>query len=118
MRGLRLLGARAVFATHLHELGERVDAINREVAGASRLVSMVAGIESSDAGNGSNAEVRRTYRIRPGPPVGLSYARDIARRYGISFDDIRAQLAAKQPSPPPDRAIGTTSRPLSDRCSP
>ena len=100
VRGLRLLGARAVFATHLHELGERVDAINREVDGASRLVSMVAGIESGATGNGSRGEVRRTYRIRPGPPVGLSYARDIARRYGISYDDIRAQLAARQ-SPTP-----------------
>ena len=100
VRGLRLLGARAVFATHLHELGERVDAINREVDGASRLVSMVAGIESGDTGNGSSGEVRRTFRIRPGPPVGLSYARDIARRYGISYDDIRAQLAARR-SPAP-----------------
>ena len=96
VRGLRLLGARAVFATHLHELGERVETINREVAGASRLVSMVAGIETHESDNGSNVEVRRTYRIRPGPPVGLSYARDIARRYGISFDDIRAHLASKQ----------------------
>ena len=98
VRGLRLLGARAVFATHLHELGDRVDAINREVAGASRLVSMVAGIESS--ATGANGEVRRTYRIRPGPPVGLSYARDIARRYGISFEDIRAQLARKPSAQP------------------
>ena len=95
VRGLRLLGARAVFATHLHELGERVDAINREVEGASRLVSMVAGIESNGAGTDGSGEVRRTYRIRPGPPVGLSYARDVARRYGISFEDIRAQLAGK-----------------------
>ena len=98
VRGLRLLGARAVFATHLHELGDRVDAINREVAGASRLVSMVAGIESN--ATGANGEVRRTYRIRPGPPVGLSYARDIARRYGISFEDIRAQLARKPSAQP------------------
>lgn len=100
VRGLRLLGARAVFATHLHELGERVDAINREVAGASRLVSMVAGIEAGAAGRGDNGAVRRTFRIRPGPPVGLSYARDIARRYGISFDDIRAQLAHKAAAQP------------------
>ncbi len=27
--------------------------------------------------------------------VGLSYARDIARRYGISFEDLRAQLTRK-----------------------
>ena len=101
VRGLRLLGARVVFATHLHELGERVDAINGEVNGASRLVSMVAGIELGAGDNGSNGEVRRTYRIRPGPPVGLSYARDIARRYGISFDDIRSRLSAKQSSTPP-----------------
>lgn len=100
VRGLRLLGARAVFATHLHELGERVDAINREVAGASRLVSMVAGIEAGAAGRGEDGEVRRTFRIRPGPPVGLSYARDVARRYGISFDDIRAQLARKAAAQP------------------
>ena len=101
VRGLRLLGARAVFATHLHELGERVDAINRETEGSSRLVSMVAEIESGAAGSGgndgtnANGAVRRTYRIRPGPPVGLSYARDIARRYGISFEDLRAQLTRK-----------------------
>ena len=95
VRGLRLLGARAVFATHLHELGGRVDAINREVDGGSRLVSLVAEIESGAAGGGDNGAVRRTYRIRPGPPIGLSYARDIARRYGISFADIRAQLARK-----------------------
>ena len=100
VRGLRLLGARAVFATHLHELGERVDAINREVEGASRLVSMVAGIESNDAGDDGIGEVRRTYRIRPGPPVGLSYARDVARRYGISFEDIRARLARKSAAEP------------------
>ena len=100
VRGLRLLGARAVFATHLHELGERVDAINREVEGASRLVSMVAGIESNGAGNDGIGEVRRTYRIRPGPPVGLSYARDVARRYGISFEDIRAQIARKSAAEP------------------
>lgn len=100
VRGLRLLGARAVFATHLHELGERVDAINREVSGASRLVSMVAGIEAGAAGRGEDGEVRRTFRIRPGPPVGLSYARDVARRYGISFDDIRAQLARKAAAQP------------------
>lgn len=95
VRGLRLLGARAVFATHLHELGERVDAINREVEGDSRLVSMVAEIEADAAGNDANGAARRTYRIRPGPPVGLSYARDVARRYGISFEDLRAQLTRK-----------------------
>ena len=100
VRGLRLLGARAVFATHLHELGERVDAINREVDGASRLVSMVAGIESNGVGTDGSGEVRRTYRIRPGPPVGLSYARDVARRYGISFEDIRTQLARKSAAEP------------------
>ena len=104
VRGLRLLGARAVFATHLHELGERVDAINQEVDGASRLVSMVAGIESRAAGSSVNGAMRRTYRIRPGPPVGLSYARDIARRYGISFEDIRAQLAHKAPAQPATEA--------------
>jgi hypothetical protein len=38
---------------------------------------------------------RRTYRILPGPPMGRSYAREIARRYGISFEQLKASLSAR-----------------------
>ena len=35
---------------------------------------------------------RRTYRIIATAPQGLSYARDIARKHGISFDQIEQLL--------------------------
>lgn len=97
VRALRLLGARAIFATHLHELGERLERINAEVDGGSLVASLVAGIAPDGAGaDGSPARMRRTYRIVPGPPVGSSYARDIADRYRISFERLRPKILARR----------------------
>ncbi len=97
IRALRLYGARAIFATHLHELAESVDTINEEVGGDSKVISLVAGIAENQPGA---AEVegfaRRTYQIKPGPPLGLSYARGIASRYGISFEQLSELWQDKQ----------------------
>ncbi len=90
---LRLLGTRAIFATHLHELAYRIDEINRNVAGASSLASLVA--EADATGNGSHG-AQRTFRIAAGPPIGKSYARDIAERFGISLASISAKLKARK----------------------
>jgi DNA mismatch repair protein MutS len=105
LRAFRLVGCRAVFATHLHELATRADAINRETGGASAIVSVVAGAESTQPGapapgaagapGGRNGEARRTYRIVPGPPAGRSFARDIADRHGISYEKLLATLKAR-----------------------
>ena len=97
VRALRLLGARAIFATHLHELGERLQQINDEVEGGSLVVSLVAGIApGGDGTDVAQAGMRRTYRIAPGPPVGLSYARDVADRYEISFERLRPKILARR----------------------
>ena len=89
VRGLRLLGARAVYVTHLHDLALAVDELNATPPGASLVGSLVA-----DADDEEDSAIgplhRRTFRIHPGVPRGRSYASEIARRYGISF----AQLAA------------------------
>ena len=97
VRAMRMLGVRAIFATHLHSLAEQVEAINAETAGDSRLISMVAGMQP--AGDNGPAGVKRTYKIEPGPPLGNSYARDIAARYGISLDQIIEVLTARQVLP-------------------
>lgn len=82
VRGLRMLGARAIFATHLHSLAEEAGDINAGTPGESAVASLVA-VAEQDGQDG-----RRTYRIVAGPPAGISHARDIARRYGISFEQI------------------------------
>ncbi len=87
---LRMLGARALFVTHLHELAADCDAINSEVAGDSRVQSLISQVEEGADG------LRRTYQVTPAPPRGQSYAREIARHYGISFEQLRALLADGQ----------------------
>jgi DNA mismatch repair protein MutS len=93
VRGLRLLGARAIYATHLHELATRTAEINAETEGFSAAGSLVAGVE----GNANVVAVghRRTYTIRPGPPRGVSYASEIAEQHGISFGQLQELLGKR-----------------------
>ena len=62
--------------------GERVDEINDRARplGGVKVDNLVAGIE----------EGRRSFLIKRQKPDGKSYAADIAEKYGLSFDAIRA----------------------------
>jgi hypothetical protein len=95
VRALRKLGVRAVFATHLHELGD-VDVINQDTPGDSRVASLVAGSEQAVPETGGEPSVRRTFQIKPGPPQGISYARDIARKYGIELQQLLSTLQERK----------------------
>jgi hypothetical protein len=85
VRGLRLLGARAIYVTHLHELANEVDEINAGTPGDGRVASLLA---DSEVGDGAQAR-QRTYRIVARPPRGVSFAAEVAEQHGISY----AQLA-------------------------
>ncbi|RKN86550.1 MutS-related protein [Paenibacillus ginsengarvi] len=89
VKGMKVLGCRAVYATHLLELALDIERINGEVSGDSRLISMVAGVEMDGSEEVAAASAaKRTYKVKPGPPNEISYAKDIARLHGISFDQI------------------------------
>lgn len=90
VRVLRSLGTRAIFATHLHELAAACETLNAETPGDSKIVSIVSMVTIEENGDGTIA--RRTYKIVPSPPMGVSYAREIAARYGISFDQLMKTL--------------------------
>ncbi|MDF2660006.1 MAG: hypothetical protein K0Q94_2797 [Paenibacillus sp.] len=98
VKGMRVLGCRAVYATHLLELAAGVERINEEVEGDSKLISMVAGVERLGSGDGrpAAAKGKRTYLVNPGPPSELSFARDIAEMYGISFEQIVSSLKERK----------------------
>ncbi len=91
VKSLGYIGSRAVFATHLHELAEAIPTMNEEIQNSETIISLVAGVET-DGTNGN----RRTFRISRGTPTGKSFAADIARKYRISFDDIREQVDNKK----------------------
>jgi DNA mismatch repair protein MutS len=91
VRTLRVLGARAIYATHLHELAAGCDDLNAETPGDSLIASLVSLIQEG----GGTGEITQTYRIIPGPPRGRSYARELAARYGISYEQLMATLRGR-----------------------
>ncbi len=91
VRILRRLGARAIFATHFHDLAAACDDLNADTPGDSIVASLVSIAQDGDGSGG----VRQTYQIVPGPPRGHSYARQIAARYGISYDQLTDLLRAR-----------------------
>ena len=81
------MGARAIFATHLHELAADVATLNAQTPGDSEVASLVA----SRIENGADG-AQRSYKILPGQPMGRSYAREIATKYGIGYDQLMSRL--------------------------
>ena len=89
VRILRRIGGRAIFATHLHELAASVAQLNEQTPGKGVIASLVSQAHEVDG------EMHQTFRILPGPPRGISYAREIAARYGISYDQLTELLRAR-----------------------
>ena len=79
-----MVGCRCLFATHLHELAAEIDRINAEslAKGGVKIDTLVAGIE----------EGKRSFKIFRAKPDGRSYARDIADRYGLTYDNIMKKI--------------------------
>ena len=78
LKSFAVIGARGIFSTHLHELAAAVPEINltslRE--GGVKVDTLVAGIEEGE----------RSFKIHRMKPDGKSYAKDIADKYGLSYE--------------------------------
>ena len=83
-----VMRTRGIFSTHLHELAARVPEINQKSMelGGIQIDTLVAGIE----------EGKRSFKIVRAKPDGKSYARDIADKYGLSFDSIMAKNKSRK----------------------
>lgn len=82
VRAMRYLGVRCIFNTHMHDLARSVDELNAEVEGSSRAVSLVTGVHDGE----------RSFKVSILPPQGISYAKDIALKYGVSFAQIKDNI--------------------------
>jgi DNA mismatch repair protein MutS len=87
LNGLRVIGVRAVYATHLVELAEHL-AEFATIEGESDLYSLVAGVRLVEDESKAELHATPTFKIARGMPQGRGYAREIARRYGISLEQI------------------------------
>ena len=70
VRALLKKGARTVYNTHMHKLAADTGSLGE---GAASI------IVKSDGG-------KRSFKVVAAPPEGLSYARDIAEKYGVTYE--------------------------------
>ena len=82
VKAMHYLGARAIFNTHMHDLAMHLDELNHAEPNDSNVASLITGIENG----------RRSYKVSLAPPCGQSYARDIASRYGVTYDQLKAKI--------------------------
>ena len=82
VKAMRYLGVRCIFNTHMHELARSLDELNGSVEGESRVESLVTGVQHGE----------RSFKVAVMPPQGVSYAKDIAEKYGVTFDKIKQHL--------------------------
>ena len=94
VRILHRAGVRAIYSTHLHELGNRVEALNQSVPGESKILSIVSSPVDEDT-PADPSEVKRSYKVEVRPPLGQSYAREIAGRYGIRYEQLEKVLSER-----------------------
>ena len=68
-------GIRTVYNTHMHKLAIEISEINEDEYKA-KAASLIVKAE----------EGKRLYEVEVAPPKGLSYAKDIAEKYGVTFE--------------------------------
>ena len=80
LSGFAAIRCRGIFSTHLHDLAASIADINArsKAQGGVAIDTLVAGIE----------EGRRSFKIYRAKPDGKSYAKDIADKYGLSFENL------------------------------
>ncbi len=88
LTGFAAIGVRGIFSTHLHELAAAVPEINERSKRESgvKIDTLVAGMESGE----------RSFVIHRMKPDGKSYAKDIADKYGLSFDKLVSRKKGNQ----------------------
>ena len=89
VKAMRYLGVRCIFNTHMHELARSLDELNA-AEGDSRVESLVTGVQRGE----------RSFKVAVAPPQGVSYAKDIAKKYGVTYEQIRAHLEKRGNSSP------------------
>jgi len=94
LRLLRRIGVRAIFSTHLLELANNIDELNASVPGDSKIISVVSS-PLNGALQTDETEVQSMYRLEIRPPLGRSYAREVAARYGISYRQLEGVLSER-----------------------
>ena len=75
VRAILSKGIRTIYNTHMHKLAVEIDAINSE----SEKYKAASLVVKSDEG-------KRSFKVVKAAPEGMSYAKDIAEKYGVTYE--------------------------------
>ncbi|WP_294476360.1 DNA mismatch repair protein [uncultured Ruminococcus sp.] len=75
VKALLAKGVRTIYNTHMHKLGYDAEELTREIGGTGA-ASLVMQTE----------EGKRSFKVALAKPEGSSYAKDIAKKYGVTYD--------------------------------
>ncbi len=75
VRALMEKNVRTIYNTHMHKLASDAEELNRGNEGA-RVASLIM---KSDGG-------KRSFKVKVASPEGMSYASDIAKKYGVTYE--------------------------------
>ena len=78
VRAILKLGTRTIYNTHMHKLAMDLDTVINTGEAEGKAVSLVA--ETRDG--------RHSFRVVIAPPEGQSFARDIAEKYGVTYESL------------------------------
>ena len=81
LTGIGIIGCGGIYVTHLHDLPQQLEVFNFHPQNRGRIDNLVAMMENKEDGT-------RSYKIERTSPDGLSYAKDIANRYGLDLESI------------------------------
>lgn len=82
VRAILEKGIRTIYNTHMHKLAFDLEELNRSYDS----VKAVSLIVKADGGN-------RSFKIEAAPPEGMSYAGDIAKKYGVTYEMLVEHLS-------------------------
>lgn len=77
VRAILQKGIRTIYNTHMHKLAREINQLNKTDS-PSKAASLIV---RADGGN-------RSYKVEVAPAEGVSYAVDIARKYGVTFEQL------------------------------
>ena len=81
LTGIGIIGCCGLYVTHIHDLTQQLETYNSHPKNRGKIDNLVAMMENKEKGT-------RSYKVIRTTPDGLSYARDIAKRYGLDLEDI------------------------------
>ncbi len=72
------MGTRTIYNTHMHKLAQDLDTVINGPEAEGKAVSLVA----------ETKEGKHSFRVMIAPPEGQSFARDIAEKYGVTYESL------------------------------